>query len=77
VLDELVVDQIPVLSGGGRRLFERLPKRIELEIVRLIDPRMLHTPTTVSATGRKDHDEQAHHAPCRKSEKLSRKEKSP
>jgi dihydrofolate reductase len=34
VLDEL---QIPVLFGGGRRLFEVLPSRVELEIVRVID----------------------------------------
>lgn len=37
VLDELVIDQIPVLFGGGRRLFETLPARVELEIVRVID----------------------------------------
>jgi hypothetical protein len=37
VLDELQIHQIPVLFGGGRRLFEVLPSRIELEIVRLID----------------------------------------
>ena len=28
---------IPVLFGGGRRLFDLLPSRIELEIVRVID----------------------------------------
>jgi dihydrofolate reductase len=37
VLDELQIHQIPVLFGGGRRLFEVLPARIELEIVRVID----------------------------------------
>jgi len=37
VLDELQISQIPVLFGGGRRLFEVLPSRIELEIVRVID----------------------------------------
>jgi dihydrofolate reductase len=37
VLDELQIRQIPVLFGGGRRLFEELPSRIELEIVRVID----------------------------------------
>ena len=37
VLDELQIDQIPVLFGGGRRLFDVLPSRIELEIVRVID----------------------------------------
>jgi hypothetical protein len=29
----------PVLFGGGRRLFELLPARVELEIVRAIDTR--------------------------------------
>ena len=37
VLDELQIHQIPVLFGGGRRLFELLPARIELEIVRVVD----------------------------------------
>jgi dihydrofolate reductase len=37
VLDELQIHQIPVLFGGGRRLFEVLPSRVELAIVRVID----------------------------------------
>jgi dihydrofolate reductase len=37
LLDELQIHQIPVLFGGGRRLFEVLPSRVELEIVRVID----------------------------------------
>jgi dihydrofolate reductase len=37
VLDELQIHQIPVLFAGGRRLFDVLPSRIELEIVRVID----------------------------------------
>ena len=37
VLDELQIHQIPVLFGGGRRLFEVLPSRVELEIVLVID----------------------------------------
>ena len=37
VLDEMQIHQIPVLFGGGRRLFDVLPSRIELEIVRVID----------------------------------------
>ena len=37
VLDVLEIHQIPVLFGAGRRLFEVLPTRIELEIVRVID----------------------------------------
>jgi dihydrofolate reductase len=37
VLDELEIHHIPVLFGDGRRLFDVLPSRIELEIVRVID----------------------------------------
>jgi dihydrofolate reductase len=37
VLDELQIHQVPVLFGGGRRLFDVLPERIELDIVRVID----------------------------------------
>jgi len=37
VLDELQIHQIPVLFGRGLRLFEVLPSRVELEIVRVID----------------------------------------
>jgi hypothetical protein len=32
---------IPVLFGGGRRLFEVLPSRVALEIIRVIDTRPL------------------------------------
>ena len=43
VVDELQISQIPVLFGAGRRLFEQLPSRIELEIVRVIDtPQATH-----------------------------------
>jgi dihydrofolate reductase len=43
VLDELQIHQIPVLFGGGRRLFEVLPSSVELEIVRVIDtPQATH-----------------------------------
>jgi dihydrofolate reductase len=43
VLDELQIHQIPVLFGRGRRLFEVLPSRLELEIVRVIDtPKATH-----------------------------------
>jgi dihydrofolate reductase len=43
LLDELQIHQIPVLFGGGRRLFEVLPSRVELEIVRVIDtPQATH-----------------------------------
>ena len=43
VLDEVQIDQIPVLLGAGRRLFDTLPSRIELEIVRVIDtPQATH-----------------------------------
>jgi dihydrofolate reductase len=37
VLDELQIHQIPVLFGRGRRLFDVLPARIELDIVLVID----------------------------------------
>lgn len=37
VLDELQIHQVPVLFGRGRRLFDVLPNRVELEIVRVID----------------------------------------
>src|SRR5690606_31396153 len=37
VLDELQIHQVPVLFGAGRRLFDVLPSRIELEIVRVVD----------------------------------------
>ena len=37
VLDEIQIHQVPVLFGGGRRQFELLPARTELEILRVID----------------------------------------
>jgi dihydrofolate reductase len=37
VLDEIQIHLIPVLFGAGRRLFEALSRRVELEIVRVID----------------------------------------
>lgn len=37
VLDELQIHQVPVLFGCGRRLLEVLPRRVELEIVQVID----------------------------------------
>jgi dihydrofolate reductase len=37
VLDEVQIHQVPVLFGRGRRLFDVLPTRVELEIVRVID----------------------------------------
>jgi dihydrofolate reductase len=43
VLDELQIHQVPVLFGRGRRLFDVLPTRVELEIVRVIDtPQATH-----------------------------------
>ncbi|MGN6100478.1 MAG: dihydrofolate reductase family protein [Devosia sp.] len=43
VLDELQIHLVPVLFGAGRRMFEMLPARIELEIVRVIDsPQATH-----------------------------------
>jgi dihydrofolate reductase len=37
VLDELQIHLVPVLLGAGRRLFDLLPSRVELEVVRVID----------------------------------------
>jgi dihydrofolate reductase len=37
VLDEPQIHQVPVWFGAGRRLFDVLPSRVELEIVRVID----------------------------------------
>jgi dihydrofolate reductase len=37
VLDELMIHQVPVLFGRGRRLVDVLPSRVELEIVRVVD----------------------------------------
>jgi dihydrofolate reductase len=37
VLDELVISQIPVLFGRGRRLFDVLPASIELDIIQVVD----------------------------------------
>src|SRR4030088_1120886 len=43
VLDELRIHQIPVLFGAGGPLFDVLPTRVELEIVRVIDsPQATH-----------------------------------
>lgn len=37
VLDELQIHQVPVLLGGGRRLFDTLPSLVELDVVQVID----------------------------------------
>ncbi len=37
VLDELQIHHVPVLFGRGLRMFDVLPSRIELEVVRVID----------------------------------------
>jgi dihydrofolate reductase len=37
VLDELQIHLVPVLFGGGRRLFDVLPVRTELQIIRVVD----------------------------------------
>jgi dihydrofolate reductase len=37
VLDELIISQIPVLFGRGRRLLDVLPGSIELEVVQVVD----------------------------------------
>lgn len=43
VLDEVQIHLVPVLFGNGLRLFDVLPSRVELEIVRVIDtPQATH-----------------------------------
>ena len=37
VLDELEISHVPVLFGAGRRLFDVLPARIELDIIRVLN----------------------------------------
>ena len=37
LLDELQIHQIPVLFGAGRKLFDLFSRRIELEILKVID----------------------------------------
>lgn len=37
VLDEIQINLVPVLLGGGHRLFDLLPSEVELEIMRVID----------------------------------------
>jgi dihydrofolate reductase len=37
VLDELQIHLVPVLFGSGRRLFDVLPARTELQIIRVVD----------------------------------------
>jgi dihydrofolate reductase len=37
VLDELQIHQVPVLFGGGLRMFDVLPTQIELEIIKVVD----------------------------------------
>jgi dihydrofolate reductase len=40
VLDEMEISLVPVLLGGGRRLFDSLgPGHIELELVRQVEGR--------------------------------------
>jgi dihydrofolate reductase len=43
VLDEIQIHLIPVLLGGGRRLFDLLPSEIELELLRITNtPEAIH-----------------------------------
>ena len=49
VVEKLQIHQVPALFGGGRRLFDVLPVRIELEVVRVIDtPQATHIRYAVS-----------------------------
>ena len=55
VLDELMISQIPVLFGRGRRLFDVLPERIELEILGVIDtPEATHIHYRVRREDKRD-----------------------
>jgi dihydrofolate reductase len=38
-LDEMELHLVPVLLGRGRRLFDSLPDRVELELVRSLEGR--------------------------------------
>jgi dihydrofolate reductase len=50
ILDELQIHLVPVLFGSGRRLFDVLSRRIELEVVRVIDtPEASHIRYRVAA----------------------------
>jgi dihydrofolate reductase len=37
VLDEVQIHLVPVLFGGGRRLFDVLPSHVELDVIRVVD----------------------------------------
>jgi dihydrofolate reductase len=37
LLDELVVNQVPVILGGGTRLFDGIPAEVELEQTRVVE----------------------------------------
>jgi dihydrofolate reductase len=37
VVDQIQVHLVPVLLGGGHRLFDLLPREVELEVMRVID----------------------------------------
>jgi dihydrofolate reductase len=55
VLDELQIHLIPVLFGTGRRMFDVLSRRIELQIVKVIDtPDATHIRYRVSSMIRSD-----------------------
>ncbi|MFI7674302.1 dihydrofolate reductase family protein [Actinophytocola sp. NPDC049390] len=52
VLDEIQIHLVPVLFGGGRRLFDVLPSRVELEVLRVVDtPEATHLRYRVTDKG--------------------------
>jgi len=45
LLDEIVVTQVPILLGGGERLFDRLPAGAKVELAAVVEgPEALHLP---------------------------------
>ncbi|MBN9624530.1 MAG: dihydrofolate reductase family protein, partial [Actinobacteria bacterium] len=43
LLDEIVVTQVPILLGGGERLFDRLPASTKVELAAVVEgPEALH-----------------------------------
>jgi dihydrofolate reductase len=36
LVDELILHQVPILLGGGRRFFQQLPEHVELRLVEAV-----------------------------------------
>jgi dihydrofolate reductase len=51
LVDELVLHQVPVLLGGGRRFFQELPEQVRLRLVEAVPaPGVTHLHFTVETT---------------------------